>query len=279
MKQKYFRVIGLFAAVLLAPTPGEAVNCNKNPNHPQCQGGGVAYQRAHFRGSTGDGVAGDGGAGCVVDPGFEYWTTIDGGDPECGTGGNVQVGLTGQEGLWFRPYRGSTNLRDGFPGPNRHFVLDFGIGFNDGSEGPCPDFDAFYSSVPAEVAPYVPLPNTDPCVDNVEALFRAGVWIFDLPEDADVLGATISVVTPTLNKKGKKSSIEWQQTVGTVTFVSPLMVTDSGIEDDVVTLSCDDACVVSVRKQGEDFGLFNMPVELTVKRVLCDANGVCRGKL
>ncbi len=277
-KNRLFAVVsgmGLAVLILAPVTPASAAKGGKG------RGGGgnssTAFQRAVFSdmvdGSSA-GIRGDGLALSLCDGLFDYWTTLDGGDPECTPGGNVFVGLTGPDGLWFETHDGSTNLNDGLPpGDNRHFTLDFSRPLEG---GPCLYLDTeFYGSVPDEVVGYVPMPNPDPCVDNVEALLRVGTGIFDLPQGVSAGPATLEVMIPSLNQKGKKSAIEWQQIVTTLTFFSPLIVTDTEIGDDDLTLTCFDACIVSVRKQGVELGEYNMPVQLRVKRVLCDNDGVC----
>ena len=261
-------VLAAAALLMTVPRTASAAKGGKGGDNS-----GSQFQRARFgvpAGVSSAAIMDDGGGACTGDPGFPYWSTTSAQDPGCGPSGNMEVTLTGSGGLWFRTYRGTTNLNESNT-PNRYFVLDFGAVGNPS----CPDLDTQFYSAAALGSDYgtlsgyfVPVPLAG-CQDRVEALIRVGSQIFDLPVGATFSGdsATLEVVLPSINRKGKKSTIEWQQTGATLRFVSPLEITDSGIDDDELTFTCGDGCTVSLTEQGTPIGDFVMPTELTIKRV------------
>ncbi len=49
-------------------------------------------------------------------------------------------------------------------------------------------------------------------------------------------------------------------------------MTDAGIDDDIVTITCGGTgvCTVSLTIDGVEIGEYNMPTQLTYQRVFCD---------
>jgi hypothetical protein len=267
-----FVVAATIALAALLVSPGPPVVSAKK------KGGGNGPSRTIFsRATFGDpfafpGVQTDGNGACGAEhggPNTQYWQTIDPSDPKCGSSGNMQVTLTGPDGIWLQAHQGSTNLKNlPVPNPNRYFVLDFSKRKNDSS---CPNLDMeIYDLPPGNFAEgYIPTPDGAACIDNVEAIFRVGTEVFDLPIGATFFEAKITIREPKHNAKGKKSAIEWP-TAYTLTYVSPFVVTKSGIDGDIVTLTCDNECVVSLRQDGIELGTFDMPTQLTYQRLFCN---------
>ncbi len=258
------------AALLVSPGP-PVVSAKKKGG-----GGGDGASRTIFsRASFGEplafpGVQTDGEDLCNEDGTSLYWQTIDPSDPKCGSSGNMQVTLTGPDGIWLQAHQGSTNLKDlPIPSPNRYFVLDF----SDTITGDCLNLDMeLYDLPPGNFAEdYIPTPDGAACIDNVEAIFRVGTEVFDLPIGATFFEAKFTIREPKHNAKGKKSAIEWP-TAYTLAYVSPFLITKSGIDDDVVTLTCGGVagCTVDLRRDGVVLATFNMPTQLTYQRLFCN---------
>lgn len=208
-------------------------------------------------------------------------------------------GLTGSVGLWFTTHLGGVDLPAELPTSNRWLVLDFSGGIDtdidgDGDLDPsvCPNIDAVEYIHPDTADPdiqdLVPPIDPDPCIDNLQGLFRAGSNIFDMPQFLIVNGGNLQVRIPIVQQVNKRRRVFGIDPAYHLTWDS-MVVTDAG-DANSVTLTCGNdlmvaghTCRATLTKGGasrgsrypdqELIGVYKMPFSLEIQRVFCNADG------
>jgi len=203
--------------------------------------------------------------------------------------------LSTGRGLLFRTHgKDDIPLPGTLPPGNRWVRIDFSVE-NDGTIGAnCPDIDTvWYSDPTAEIASMYP--DIEPgCVDNVEVQFRAGNDIFTLPAGTVIgtpgdwdSGPHTQIRIPEVFQKNKRQRLF--QLYPEYSLVWDTMVVTVGGDGNSVTIGCGDElghdCVARLT-EGDIvlgpgatnpvlIGYYDIPLEVTVQRVVCDDSGNC----
>lgn len=168
--------------------------------------------------------------------------------------------------------------------PNRWFVVDFSqaIAGSECTSPPCdcPDIDtAYYDPDDPELGDFFP-PIAPGCVDNVEGRLRFGLDIFNFSPGDVISGPNFQIRVPEEQQAKRKQRVVGHVPNSTLTWDS-WVVTEAG-DPDRVTVACGvpghdcrARLTRGANKDLEELGSFVVPLELTVERVLCDAEGNC----
>jgi len=203
--------------------------------------------------------------------------------------------LTSGRGLLFRTHgKDEIALPGPLPPGNRWVRIDFSVE-NDGTIGAnCPDIDTlFYSDPVAEIASMYP--DIEPgCVDNVEVQFRVGLDILDLPAGTIIgtpgdwsTGPHTQIRIPEVRVPNKKHryfnlfpeySLVWDTMIVTVAGDGNSVTVACGDElghDCVARLIEGDIVLGPGSSDPVLIGDYDIPLEFTIQRVLCDSGGTC----